>query len=114
MGDFTLRVGSVLLNNVSKNTIVLEVGLRCVLCWSLALTYNRKVEYRPCEQVNGCIALMNEFLSTHFGDLKEGQKLTATAVDFADLPPTYSHRHASLQYARLFVDLGLLVFEVKR
>ena len=25
VGDFTLRVGSVLLNNVSKNTIVLEV-----------------------------------------------------------------------------------------
>lgn len=25
VGDFTLRIGSVLLNNVSKNTIVLEV-----------------------------------------------------------------------------------------
>lgn len=57
---------------------------------------------------------MNEFLNMHFGDLKEGHKLTATAVDFADLPSTYSHRHASLQYARLFVELGLLVFEVKR
>ena len=77
------------------------------MIYYLSLTY-LQVEYRPCETPNGCTALINEFLASHFGDLKEGHRLIATPAEYPDIPAPYSHRHAAHQYLRLFTEMGLL------
>lgn len=64
------------------------------------------MEYRPCEMPNGCVALLNEFLGLHFADLKE--RLVAQQVDYAELSGRYTHRHAALQYWRLFAEMSLV------
>jgi len=93
VGDFSVRTGSIMLNNSARGERLMEV------------------EYRPCVNPNNSIDLLNEFLAQLSPTEAGKTALVAAPLEFSansGLPANYGPQHTALQYVRLFGDLGFI------
>ncbi|KAL6067456.1 mediator complex subunit Med20 [Balamuthia mandrillaris] len=91
IGDFGVKIGSIMLGNNNKGVVV-------------------EVEYRPCLTPNQCQGILNEFIG-NLGPFDVSiPRFLGTYVPFDGLvlPTLYSMRHTTSQYVRLFHALKLL------
>ncbi len=122
IGDFNVKVGSILLGNASKGVIV-EVRERerereappisalsfsssvLILNPTILLNYNTfKVEYCPCVIPNACTAILNQFISS-LGPFSSPIPSSVPYPQPMQLPKYYSMQHTTYQYISLFQAL---------
>merc|ERR1711879_348697 len=84
MGDFVVKVGSIMLGDTTRGVIL-------------------EVEYRPCMIPNGCSQILQSFI----GNLGPFNTPFSANVNYSGvtLPRLYSAQHTALQYVRLFQGL---------
>eukprot|EP01104_Vermistella_antarctica_P002471 TRINITY_DN12711_c0_g1_i1.p1 TRINITY_DN12711_c0_g1~~TRINITY_DN12711_c0_g1_i1.p1 ORF type:complete len:219 (+),score=29.33 TRINITY_DN12711_c0_g1_i1:235-891(+) len=94
VGDFIIRVGTVMQANVEKGIIA-------------------EIEYLPCTSPNGGVEVLDEFISNFaFGfktTLDEYPSYLRTNYSTFSLPTTrYTLRHATLQYVNCLAKMGVM------
>jgi len=88
VGDFIVRVGSIILGSNTKGLLM-------------------EIEYTACCTPNACHEILAEFIDL----LRPIDQMISPLVTFDDigsLPSFYSLQHATLQYVTLFKRLGLV------
>eukprot|EP01114_Cavostelium_apophysatum_P023362 TRINITY_DN8772_c0_g1_i1.p1 TRINITY_DN8772_c0_g1~~TRINITY_DN8772_c0_g1_i1.p1 ORF type:complete len:204 (+),score=12.87 TRINITY_DN8772_c0_g1_i1:22-633(+) len=90
IGDFVLRIGTILLASSTKGVVI-------------------ELEYLPCTIPNKCGELMEEFFEAVLGPFEQkfGFSQPVNYGEIQGLPDSYSHQHATFQYMLLFRTIGL-------
>lgn len=87
LGDFMVKIGSVILGQTTKGIVV-------------------EVEYLPCVIPNRCNDLLEEFIG-NIGPFDSKITANFNYGEVAQLPDTYSFQHTTYQYVALLKSLGL-------